>query len=219
MKTLFLFAFLYPIYSPAIAQKCPCPSDSNFGNQPKPLKTFTFSGKQTIGLCGDFEKTKHDTIYSECSLYICGQPKAIGEWGALEPFKIRKQKDTLFVDDLYYLPTGKNLAEVQTTFYIHKFFFKNSQLQEVDFFRKGVRLYNKKEIAQVLNQYKGLSKGNSDHTIEVANRLFWAYVSGSKQAEIYFTKIEEKFGPFDGAIAEEWDDIWATYLLWKKNNL
>ncbi len=54
--------------------------------------------------------------------------------------------------------------------------------------------------------------------MHVANKLFWGYVSGSKKAERLLLKIENKFGPFDGGISEEWKEIISTYEHWKDLN-
>ena len=48
--------------------------------------------------------------------------------------------------------------------------------------------------------------------------LFCAYISGSEDAEGYFNSIPGKFGPFDGVLSLEWDNIFTTYQDWKNLN-
>lgn len=133
----------------------------------------------------------------------------------MQTCKVKKVADTIFVDELYGIPIGKDFKEIWLPFYSNKYFFIGSKLKQVKFFRTDIRKYSKKQILQVFQKYKELTKGNYDNIVNVANMLFWAYVSGSKEAEVYLKSFPEKFGPFDGAIAEEWDDISATYELWK----
>ncbi len=200
-----------------IAQKCNCPSEG-LGNTGKPHSLFSFTNGKKIGLCGYREIKNNDTTYSEFALVQCGQKKPIEEWGAVESCKIKKVNDTLFVKELYGLPIGKDFTVIWMPFYINKFYFTGNTLQKKKFYRKDIKKYSKEQIRQVLTKYEKLTRGNFEHTIDVANMLFWAYVSGNNEAEVYLKTIPKKFGPFDGAIAEEWDDISATYELWKEKN-
>jgi hypothetical protein len=50
----------------------------------------------------------------------------------------------------------------------------------------------------------------------MADKLFWAYVSGNEQAGKYLDTYESKFGPFDGHTAEEFAELWKIYLSYKK---
>jgi len=76
--------------------------------------------------------------------------------------------------------------------------------------------YSPTQIKIVISQYKKLTKqAGGDSTLVVAHRFFWAYVSGSKEAANHLNTFEKRFGPFDGAIAEEFDDLWAAYKLYK----
>ncbi len=54
--------------------------------------------------------------------------------------------------------------------------------------------------------------------MHVANMLFCAYMSGSKEAENCLLTVTGKFAPFNLAIQQEWDEIFATYKSWKEKN-
>ena len=220
MKELFILIFLLSLSYSVRSQNCYCPTDELGVVNPtgEAVKIFLFSNNIKLGLCGYVEVEKRDTIYSEFNLFECGQKKPIEEWDATESCKIKKIKDTLLIQDLYLLPVGNDFNLIWVPFYIHKFCFKKSVLYEVKYFRKDIKKYSKTQIKKVFEEYKKLSKGNYEHTLEVASMLFWAYVSGSKEAESYLKEVQKKFGPFDGAIAEEWDDVWATYKHWKRVN-
>lgn len=223
MKELFVIVLLVFSSILATSQECRCPKRGELDTESRlPIKMFSFNNKQKIGVCGYFEVEKNDTIYSEFTVHQCGTTTSIAEWNATQPCKIRNVKDTLLVEELYGLPIGNGFNVIWTTFYINQFFLKNSELNKVTYFRKDLKKYSATQIKQVLNRYKQLQKAitikNYDAVLATSNMLFWGYVSGSKQCEVYLNTIEKKFGPFDGAISEEWSDIIATYEHWKKLN-
>ncbi len=211
---ILLLFFSYTVFS----QNCHCPSGQPFCENGTPIKVFLFSNKKSLGICGYLEVKHKDTTYSGIALYKCGENKIIDDWGEIQSCKVRKVADTLLIEELYGLPIGENFNEVSIPFYINKYFFKVNDLQQKGYYRKDIKKYSKAQIRQVLEKYKKLRKENSEHNVAVANMLFWAYVSGSKEAEVYLKSMPEKIGPFDGAIAEEWDDISATYEHWKEKN-
>ena len=199
----------------AMSQECNCPPQYKTADSDKATEIFIFSNKEKIEICGYTDHIKNDTFYQEAALYICGRDAVIKEWGALQPFKIRRIADTVFADDLFWLPVGYNFADTMIPFYTHKFYFENITLKEEQFFRTDQKKYTKKQIADVFEKYNKLKKGNDEHTTDVAGMLLWAYVSGSKQAELYLNSIQDKLGPFDGVVAEEWNTIYRTYQQWK----
>lgn len=213
--------FLSVTFLPSIlwAQECYCAKNAMMTLQQKnPQITFTFSNKHKIGLCGGYEIENFDTIYSEFSIYECGKDDPINEWGAIESCKVSQKNDTLFVSNIYMLPVGNNFVFLPVSFYVHQFFYKGDSLIEQTYYRNDIKKYTKVQLESVIDQYKTLRRGNYDTTMHVANKLFWGYVSGSKKAERILQKIENNFGPFDGAIAEEWKDIIGTYRNWKHLN-
>lgn len=179
---------------------------------------FTFSNNHKIGLCGGYEIKNSDTIYSEFCIYECGKDDPINEWGAIKKCKVSVKNDTLLVSDINMLPVGENFVLLPVSFYIHRFFYKNDSLKEQTYFSNDIKKYNRFQRKSVIEQHKTLRKGNYDTIMHVANKLFWCYVSGSKKAERLLLKIENKFGPFDGGISEEWRDILGTYSHWKHLN-
>ena len=213
--------FLLLTFLPSIlwAQECYCAKNAMMTLQQKnPQIIYTFSNKHKIGLCGEYEIENLDTIYSEFSIYECGKDDPINEWGAMESCKVSQKDDTLLVSDIYMLPVGDNFIFLPISFYIHRFFYKGDSLIEQAYYRNDIKKYTKSQRKSVIEQYKTLRRGNYDTTMHVANKLFWGYVSGSKKAERLLLKIENKFGPFDGGISEEWNEIISTYEHWKDLN-
>ena len=119
------------------------------------------------------------------------------------------------------MPIGNNLEVIWKPFLINRFFYKKNKIARNSYYQTNYHKYTKTEIQKVFALYKDLKKENSEHVIDVADMLFWAYVCGNQDAEKAFTQIEKKFGPFDGAVAEEWDVTLAAYKNYKrltKNN-
>ena len=197
------------------SKNCNCPKN-DLTAAGKADRIFTFSNGKSIGLCGFIEKDNKDTTYSEFILFQCGQTKILNQWDATQSCRISKTKDTLIIQELYGLAIEKKLEVKWVPFYITKYYLDNSALRSTSFFRKDLPKYSPTQIKTVINEYKKLTKqSGGDSTLLIAHRLFWAYVSGSKEAANYLNSFEKRFGPFDGAIVEEFHDLWATYKLYR----
>jgi hypothetical protein len=184
----------------------------------KPDEFFDLGKGRKIALSGFIKKTKKDTTGSEFVLYQCGHKNIIEEWDQ-ENCKISQLNDTLIVTETGGLPVGKNFEVVAGPFRIYRIFFRNTTVIDSASFPADLPKYSAARIKKVLDQYSKLKvAGNYDTMLEVAHRLCWAYISGSKEAEKCLQKIKSRFGPFDGGIAEEFDEIWGRYELWKKEN-
>jgi hypothetical protein len=219
MKKLFISVFYLLCCLAARAQDCNCPVDVNNDNDGKPYKVYKFSNGKELGLCGYMTVELIDTTYTQFVLYNCGDNAAIKEWGKTKSCKPEKVKDELFIREMYGLPIGQSFSTIRVPFYIHKFSFRNGTLRDEAFYSKSLRKYSKPEIEQVFKEYNDLVKGNNGSILRVSKMLFWAYISGSKEAETYFKSIPDKFGPFESAIAEEMDDITAIFNDWKLKNI
>ena len=184
----------------------------------KPIKVFTFKGNKQIGVCGQSELKNKTTTYSEFVCFECGEKKIIDEWDATEECRIEQKGDTLYIKQIYYLPIGKNFEEIPTPFHIYKVFYYNGEVTKECSYRNDIPLYTNKQIEAVLKQFYKLKKENSEANLSEANKLFWAYVSGSKEAEKCLNQMEKKYGPFDGAIKELWNFIYYTYINYKSGS-
>ena len=218
MRVLFIHIFLLYIFPPADAQECKCHYNHYDSALLKPRRVFLFKNNKTIGLYGDQYIEGKDTSYSEFSLCLCDKNEIIFDMidDGTVSYIIKKIRDTLLIEEMDGLPIGKNFSYVSIPFYFQKFFFHKDTLRDIGYYRNDIKKYSKLQVKQVLQLYKNITRANSDYTIAVANRLFWACVSGSKDAEILFNKIPVKFKGFDGAYAEDMDDITDTYNRWKK---
>ena len=193
---------------------CPCLSDEA-GN--KPQKVFSFSNGRRIGLCGERSSLQGVEVYTGCTIYPCGQHKAMGEWDATESCSVIQKGDTLEVAEWYPIANGRHLSLEWHPFYIIQYHWGHGRWMQASWFDRHLRTYTVQEIKQVAGQYAALAKPrNYDHLLLVAHRLFWAYVSGSRQAGKDLETCYKRFGPFDGAVSEEFDAVMAAYRYYRE---
>lgn len=194
---------------------CDCPKN-DLTISFKADKIFTFSNGASIGVCGFIDTTGKDTIYSEFILYQCGKTAIIDKWDATKTCKILTLKDTLFIQEIYGLAISNQMEIKSVPFYITKYYFDNNFLRSTSYFRNDIPKYSLKKINKVIIQYKNLTvKSKSETKLLIAHRLFWAFASGNKEASNYLDSFKNTFGPFDGAVSEEFHELWETYQHYK----
>jgi hypothetical protein len=194
------------IGSGGVAQTCNCVPGEMIGlTEISHNKRLIFSNKSQLLICGYSDVNNKDTTYSEFGVYDCSAGIYISKWGATQSCKVSFTKDTLTVSALYLLPIGNDMTLEWIPFYIYDFFYTKEGLQKRTHFNKGIRKYSEIEIKSVIELYNILiiNKNEIELVMSTARKLFWSYVSGSKEAGKLFIGIEAKHGPFDGAIAEE----------------
>ena len=206
-KVLYL---LFLISVGCFGQNCFC-SKSMFYDSTKtiPDSIFIFSNNKKIMLCGFKEKIKSETFFSEFILQICGNDNEVDFWNATQTCKVSMEKDTLKVVEIKNLPTGINRSYCITEWRIEKIFFADQTLTiHYDFqINPNIRKYSEDEIKTTIAEFKSASGKMDDYKIEIANRLFISILSGSKKAKECFNSFKRKFGPLDGAHAEEFRDL------------
>ena len=137
-------------------QSCNCP----FSATTKPDSTFHLSNGKTIVLCGyrDTVTIKGRTLFSEFVLATCGADSILGSWGAANTYQLRVVKDTLFVEEIFSLPVGKNLESEQTPWKSEQIYFVNGKSQRRISLNRNLRKYSASEIASVINKYESSEK-------------------------------------------------------------
>ncbi|MBA3828496.1 MAG: hypothetical protein H0X33_06130 [Taibaiella sp.] len=186
-------------------------------------KSYRFKNGNLLKVAGWVEVKGRDTTISEFHLIDWSANDTIFFWGAVHSCTISKFNDTLLISELYWLAIDSNLQLIQKPFFVNEYYYDKNRLCSKKYFRNDFPRYNLRQIKIVLDQFnKSFKKENSEETLLLAYQLFWAYVSGSKQAEEYLGKFENKYGPykghFSGYIAEDWDHVWRTYLYYKELN-
>lgn len=193
---------------------CDCPKTQYTGTQAD--TAFHLANGKTIVLCGYKNPESDPVTFSEFILSACGQDTIIDFWGAVLTCQIKVNKDTLFVNEIQYLPTGMDFKFEETIWTTEKIFFSGQKLVRKRVINKQIRKYNQDEIQIVLNSYETAMQGLGDNKMEFVNKLFIATISGNKRARHYFLEFPSKCNVLDGADKEEYNDLVAMLELWDR---
>jgi len=216
-------------YVQSYAQSCNCPANE-FGylKAKKADTVFQLSNGKSIALCGykDTQIAKGKTFYSEFVLAACGEKNIIKFWGAVLDCQLKVHKDTLIVETLDSLPTGKNMQYKWTIWTIERIYFKNGKAVNDFQVNRRIPKYNEQEIQRVLKQYEQAVKidaasNNPDRAnnvnMEIADKLFISATSGSQKARLYLKQFKNHFGGLSGEYLEWWVDDMRKLKLWDTN--
>ena len=214
MHIILIFLTFTSVFGQTKKLSCDCPKTQYAGT--KAETTFHLSNGKTIVLCGYKNPDSKPTTFSEFVLSVCKQDTIIGFWGAVLTCRLKVMKDTLLVDELQNLPTGKNFKYQETVWTTEKIFFSGEKTVREIVVNRQIRKYNQAEIQTVIKTYETAKLGLDDSKMEIANKLFIATISGDKKARQYFKEFKNKFGALDGAFAEEYSDLTAMLERWDR---
>jgi len=193
---------------------CNCPKTQFAGT--KADTAFHFSNGKTIVLCGYKNPDSKPPTFSEFVLAVCGQDTIIHFWGAVLTCNLKMKKDSLFVEELKNLPTGKNFKFQATVWTTEKIYFRGQKTIRNLIINRQITKYSKSEIKAVLKEYETGKQGLGANKMDIANKLFIATISGDKTARQYFKGFKTKYGTLDGAFHEEYDELTKMIELWDK---
>jgi hypothetical protein len=193
---------------------CECPKTHFAGT--KSDTSFHFSNGKTIVLCGYKHPDSKPTIFSEFVLAICGQDTIIDFWEAVKNCRLKLNEDTLLVDELKNLTTGKNFKYQETVWTTEKIYFSGEKVVRKLSVNRQIKKYNQDEIRTVLKTFETAKPGLDESKMELANMIFIAIISGDKKARQYFKDFKTKFGTLDGYFAEEYNDLNSMIKQWDK---
>lgn len=193
---------------------CDCPKTEFAGT--KADTAFHLSNGKTIVLCGYKNPDGKSTTFSEFILAVCGEDTIVDFWSAVLTCRLKVNKDSLFVDHLQKLPTGKNFEYQETIWVTEKICFSGQSLLKKLVVNRQIRKYRQDEIQSVLKSYATTDYELNESKMEIANKLFVATISGNKEARQYFQEFSGKFGPLDGAFAEEYSALTTMLELWDR---
>lgn len=196
--------------------KCSCPEPYNYEKN-EADKVYQYRNGKTIGLCGYSERQNSYVVYAEFVLVDCFSNKILGEWGANQTCSVIFENDTLIVSELFNFPVGRNFKYMLSPFHNYKFFTTEKDFSKTGFYNTDCVYYNNEQVKISIDKFHRTIKGNTEDNINIAERLFCSYVSGSTEAEHYLKEVPLKLGPFDGAIAEQWNILWDLYLQYSKS--
>ncbi len=179
---------------------------------------LNFTNGQSISVCGFVDKEMEGIIISEFNVFECKTGKSLTEYDALQICKLQEKKDSLIIQELKYLPTGKNwtwdliqIGEEIITIKEHKIITTGNKPKLEKF------TIDENDARTFLNS---LTKGkgrNNEWELEIG-KLEVLTLLGNEKAKSILENYEEYTGQeTDGAIAETWKDAKAT-TQWIKNN-
>ncbi len=114
------------IYGQTNETLCDCPKTEYAGT--KADTTYHLSNGKTIVLCGYKNPDSKPTTFSEFILSVCGQDIIIDFWGATSTCRMTVNKDTLLVDELQNLQTGRDFKYRETVWTTDKIYFNDKML-------------------------------------------------------------------------------------------
>jgi len=202
-----------PVFGQNQKAKCDCPETQLAGTKADTI--FFLSNNKTIVLCGYKNPGSKPTTFSEFILAVCGQDSIIDFWGAVLTCRLKVNKDTLLVEQLQNLPTGKDFKYQETVWTTEKIYFIRQKVFRKLVVNRQINKYNQDQIKTVLKTYITAKQGIDEIKMEIASKLFIATISGDKNARQYFKEFKTKF-VLDGAFAEEYSDLTAMLELWDK---
>ena len=166
---------------------------------------FSFSNQKKIFVCGFKEMKNKQIVYSEFVIGICGEDTLIGFWGALKNCTINKRNDTLWIDEIIWLPVGNKFIDTQTVGKRTRIYFNNNLFFSDSIFNPTIRKYSITEIEEVINEYEKMKSSNGVTAIDIMKKLFVAYISGSDKAKNYFHEIGQ--GTINSELSELYDEL------------
>ncbi|MFI5163191.1 MAG: hypothetical protein ACHQHN_18070 [Sphingobacteriales bacterium] len=227
MKQLFLLLGAILFLSKAQSQNCNCPANEfGYPTAKKADTVFHLSNGRSIALCGYKDTIKGRAFYSEFVLAACGEGHVIKFWGAVLNCKLHVHKDTLIIETVDSLPTGKNMQYKWTVWAIEQVYFKNGKAVKDFRINRQILKYDAQEIQSALKLYEqGIKKDADSHDLnrvndvnmETADKLFMSAISGSQQARSYLMTFRKHFGGLSGAYLEWWVDDMRKLKLWDTN--
>jgi len=211
------FLFFHPSANGQYKTACNCPENTTAGS--KADTVLDLSNGKSIALCGSVDRNGKSIIYSGFILSVCGQDSIIDAWDDPYPYRIKKKKDTLYIEQIETLPTGKNFEYQDIVSVTERLYLNKDKVVRGIFVNKHMASYKPEQIKKVLAAYEAAPHVLNDSNMNIARELFIATISGSAQARKYFTEFATKFGTLDGAFAEDYEDLDALLSLWDERIL
>lgn len=213
-----LLSFLYGscLFGQKSQSSCLCPQTNLTDSIVQ--ESYHFSNGKTIVLCGYQNTDDKQVSYSEFVLSVCASDTIIDFWGAVLTCRLSMLNDTLIIEELHLLPTGKKFTFEETVWTIEKVFFQGEKLIRKREVNQQIEHYSKREIETVLTQYQSLPSELIDQKMNYAYQLFMATISGNQTARDYFTDFPNKCDILDGAYKEEYNELKSMLELWDERN-
>jgi len=194
-------------------KECQCYNGIGASEKDNPLFVFDFSNGKSISICG-FKDSELQTDFlniSEFNVFDCVSGKSYAEYGAMENCIIKTKQDTLIIQLLKFLPTGKDWKWISVQI--------AEQIITIDL--------NEIEVSKIKAKYKPIfinsniqadflssldrGKGFGENWEDDLGRLEVLSLLGNEKAWEILKNYEIFTGEqTDGALAEQWKDAIST---------
>lgn len=203
-------------------ENCRCHMGIGASEKDKPVLTYSFTNKRSVSVCGfvDKEMQEQGTIISEFNIFDCETAKSYVEYGALKICRINEKQDELEIQELRYLPIGKDWSWELVQIGEQTITPKGSQLQ-VSQLKPKLQSYriDRKQEEEFLNSLK---EGKSIMGLDwekIIGQLESLSIIGNKKAWDILKNLEEfTHDKFDGHLAETWKESVANVHWTRKTD-
>ncbi len=193
---------------------CQCPE--NIYTSSAPNHTFTFSNDKQIVVCGYGVDEQQPDVLSEFVLAECGVDTVIDFWGAMTICRLGFKQDTLFVQELYELPTGDDFQLREIVWTIEEFSYKGGELMRKKRINRDLKLYDNATIENVLHRYKEADNVLNEDKMLLADQLFTAALSAHAKAKSAFLDFRRRFPELSGAYLQQYRILTKMLSAWEK---
>ena len=190
-----------------IVKDCKCYN----GLEEKPIKTYTFSNKNSISICGYEENNE----YSEFGIFDCKTEKLISSYDAIQTCKLNFENDKLYIVELDKLPTNDKWEWNDIKVAEEIITIKNKSIISLGAKPLKVEInISEKTQTEFLDLLETENYKKID-VEEILARLEILSIYGNERAKKKLFSIEtDKNYILDGAYAEQYKDAIAT-IEWR----
>jgi len=203
-----------------LTKECECFDGIGSTKVDKPILTFSFLNKKSISVCGFYDKDLQDgngIIISEFNVFDCSSGKSYIEYDATQTCRIKETQNSIVIEELYYLPTGKDWTWELIQIAEQTISSNENEIlvSEIKPKIKPIKI-DVKVQTEFLDSIKKGQEINGEWELEIG-KLVATSLSGNENAWSILKDYENYTGEkTDGALAETWKDA-VSLVEWIKN--
>jgi hypothetical protein len=198
------------IQEKAVTLTCNCFNGIGSRKGDSAIFEMKFSNGESISVCGFMDKEMEVTTFSEFNVFECSKGKSLTEYDAMQICRLIEKKDSLVIQELKYLPTGKNW-----TWNLIQIAEQIITVDDVKIFATPItpkleKFYIDEQEAELFLNSLQKGKGHNDWELELG-KLEVLALKGNEKAKYILENYEKFTGQeTDGAVRETWSDAKAT---------
>jgi len=202
-----------------LQETCDCFDGLGSSKNDKPVISFKFDNNKSISVCGYYDHELHDEglIMSEFNIFDCNTGKSFVEYDAMQACRIIEAKDSVTLEELKFLPVGKDWSWDLIQIGEQKIYTNNNEITISPTKPKlaEITISNQQQLDFISSLKKNVGFGTNWE--DDLGRLEVLSLIGNSEAWEILNHYEEFTDQdTDGAIAEQWSDAVAT-VVWIRN--